>query len=92
MGAIEMENSMPRAGSQPTSLAFWASVLTITSPRHPDVSTACKPTCLCSFLPERSVQTTTLGLGVVITTTVSITIVGGFSTDEKHLLNKRTSI
>ena len=61
MGAIKMENIYPRAGVKPTSLAFWASVLPISDRRRlPDVNTTPAPTFLCSSLPQRSVQTTTL--------------------------------
>ena len=50
MGVVIMGN-VPRAGIEPTSLAFQASVLTITLHKA--------PTCLCGSLPQRSVQTTT---------------------------------
>ena len=51
-----------KMGIEPTSLAFKASVLTITLPRLPDVTTLPMPTRLCSTLPDRLVQTTTLVL------------------------------
>ena len=55
MGNIEF-----RVGSEPMSLAFCTSVLTITPPRFPDVTTLSTHTYLCDSLPERSVQTTSL--------------------------------
>ena len=58
MGVMKMGNSVYRAAIEPTSLAFRASVLTITSPRLPDIITLYTPTCLCGSLPEKSVQTT----------------------------------
>ena len=36
----------PRVGTEPTSLAFWASVLTITPPRLLVVITLSRPTCI----------------------------------------------
>ena len=44
--------------SIPTSLAFWASVLTITACRVPDGTTQTTPTCLRGCSHEMSVQTT----------------------------------
>ena len=55
----KMANTAPLAGIEPTSLAFWASVLTIKPRRFPYVTTLPAPTCLCGSLPERSVQTIT---------------------------------
>ena len=55
---------VPRAGIEPTTLAFQASMLTITPPRFPDVTTVPTPTCLCSLLPERSVQTTSTTIAI----------------------------
>ena len=53
---MKMGNNVPRAGFEPTSLAFRANVL----PLHcPDVIIIPMPTCLCSSLPQRPVQTTT---------------------------------
>ena len=60
MGVMKMLNIMPRAGVDPTSLALWASVITITPCRFPDVTTIPTPTSPCSSLPQRSVQPTTL--------------------------------
>ena len=40
-----MENIAPRVGIEPTSLAFWVSVLTITPPRLTDVTTLQTPAC-----------------------------------------------
>ena len=39
MGVMRMGNIAPRAGIEPTSLAFQVSVLTMTSPRHTDFTT-----------------------------------------------------
>ena len=55
---MDMGNSVPRVGMEPISLAFLASVLTITPPRLPDI--IIHP-CLNGSLPETSentVQTT----------------------------------
>ena len=53
-----MGSAMPRAGIKPTSLAFWASVLTITPPRLPDVITLPTPTylCQCRLLQKRKLK------------------------------------
>ena len=59
MGVIKMGNIMPRVGIDPSSLAFQASVLSITSPRLPGVTTLPTPTFLCGSVPERLGQTTT---------------------------------
>ena len=61
-----MENIVPRTGIEPTSLAFPASVLTITPPRLSDVTTVPTPTNLCGFLPERLVQTTSIIIIIII--------------------------
>ena len=60
MDVMKIGNIVPRVVIELTSLAFWASVLTITPPRHHDVTTLPIPTCLYGSLRERSVQTTTL--------------------------------
>ena len=60
MGVMKMGNIVPLVGLEPTPLAFRASVLPITSPRLPDVTIIPTPTCLCSLLPESSMQTTLL--------------------------------
>ena len=39
LGVMKMGNIVLRAGVEPTSLAFWASVLTITPPMLPDATT-----------------------------------------------------
>ena len=62
MGGMKMGNIVSRAGIEPTSFAFWASVLTISPSRLPDVTTLPIPTCLGGTLPEMSVQTTTIVL------------------------------
>ena len=56
----EKGNIVPTAGIEPTSLAFYASVLTITPPSLADVNTLQTHTCLCGSMPDRSVQTTSL--------------------------------
>ena len=47
MDVIKMGNIAHRAGIEPISLAFWASVLTIIPRRLPDVSMLPTPSCLC---------------------------------------------
>ena len=59
MGVMKMGNIVARVGIKCTSLAFQASVLTITPNRIPDVTTISMHICQCSSLPERSVQPTT---------------------------------
>ena len=56
-GVMKKGNIVPKAGIEPTFLVFCASVVTITPPRLPDVTTVCMPNCLRGSLPERSVQT-----------------------------------
>ena len=60
VGVMKMGNIVHRVGIKPTSLEFRASVTTITPCRLPDVATIPTPNCLCSSLPQRSMQTTTL--------------------------------
>ena len=55
---MEMENSVPRVGIEPSSVAFWASVPPLHHVGFPDLTTTPTPTRLCSPLPQRSVQTT----------------------------------
>ena len=43
MGVMKVGNSVPKVGTQPTALAFWASMLTITPPRLADVTTVPAP-------------------------------------------------
>ena len=57
VGVMEMGNIVPRAGLEPMPLAFWASVLPLHHLGFPDVTMII---CLCSSLPQRLVQTTTL--------------------------------
>ena len=57
---MKMRNIVPRVRIEPASLAFQASVPTISPSRLPSVTTLPMPTCLCGSLPERSVQTITL--------------------------------
>ena len=59
VNVMKMRNIVPSAGIEPTSLAFQASVLTITPPRLPDVTTLPTATFLHCSLPERSGLTTT---------------------------------
>ena len=47
---MKMGNTVPSAGIEATSLAFRASVLSITPPRLPDVTMLPTPTCLCGSL------------------------------------------
>ena len=58
MDVMKMGNSVPRAAIKPTSLAFQASVLTITPPMLHDVTMLPMLPCQNGPLPERSVQTT----------------------------------
>ena len=60
MGIMKNANMAPEAGIEPTSLAIRASVLIITPPRFPYVNTILTPACICSSLPGRLVQNTTL--------------------------------
>ena len=55
-GVMTIETIASRAGSEPTSLALWASVLTITPPNLHDVITLPTSTCLCVILLEKSVH------------------------------------
>ena len=58
VGGVKMGNNVSRVGMKPTCLAFRARMLT---PHRPcDVTTIPTSTCLCSSLPQRSVQTTTI--------------------------------
>ena len=57
MGVMKMGNTMPGAGLEPTSLAFWASVL----PLH-HIGSQMSPLYPCPPGPQRSVQSTTLVL------------------------------
>ena len=57
MGLTKMGNIVPSTGLEPTSLAFRANVLPL-QVGFPDVTTIPMYTCLCSFLPQKSVQTT----------------------------------
>ena len=55
---MKMGNTVPRAGLEPTFLAFWASVLPFHHIGFPDVTTIPVPI-YPSSLPQRSVHTTT---------------------------------
>ena len=59
MGVMKIENIVPRAGIELTSLAFRGQCATITACRLCDGTTIPMPTCLCGSLPQRSVPTTT---------------------------------
>ena len=89
---MKMRNIVPRVGIEPTSLAFQANLLTISPPRIPDVTTLPVATCLCSCLPERSVQITTLvtmelsRLMLTITYTQAMTLYGKFNNHTAHNL------
>ena len=52
VGVMKMGNMTPKAGIERTSLAFRASILTITPPSLPYVNTLPTPTCLRGPLPE----------------------------------------
>ena len=54
VGVMKMENTAPGVGIEPTSPGFKVSVLIITSPRLPGVTTLPMPTCLCEALTEVS--------------------------------------
>ena len=58
VSVMKMENIVPRAEINPTSLAFRTSVLTITYVGFSDMTCIPTPTCLCSSLHERSAVTT----------------------------------
>ena len=49
MGVVKMGNIVPRAGIASTSLAFLASVLTITSPRLPRPTHSFTLACICIY-------------------------------------------
>ena len=55
---MKMGNGAPKEGFELTPLAFWASVLTITPHRLPDITTIPTPICLCGSQPKRSAYTT----------------------------------
>ena len=59
-GCEENGKYLALSSNRPTSLAFWANVLTITPPRLHDVTIL--PMRLCGSLPERSVVTTTISI------------------------------
>ena len=58
-GMMKMENVVSRAGIKPPISDILGQCSIITPLRLPDVITISTPTCLCSALPQRSVQTTT---------------------------------
>ena len=60
VGVMKMGNIVPIAGLEPTSPGFRATVLPFHHVGFPDVTTKSTPTCLCSSVPQMSVQTTTV--------------------------------
>ena len=62
---MKMENVVPRMDIEPKVLAFKAIVLSNLPLSLPDVTVLPTLTCLCGFLPVRSVQTT-LSLSIYI--------------------------
>ena len=57
VGVMKIGKITPRARIELTSLVIWISVLTITPPRLPDVTTL-RTTVYVVYAAERSVQTT----------------------------------
>ena len=57
IGVTKVGNIGHRAGFEPTSLAFGASVLPLHHGGFPDITALPTPTCICGSLPQRSVQT-----------------------------------
>ena len=45
-GVMKMGNIVPRVGIEPTTLATWANMITITQPRLPAVPMLPTPTCI----------------------------------------------
>ena len=78
VGVMKMGNNVPRAGLEPTSLTFWASVRPLHHIGFPDVTNVPMPTCLKSCLPQRSVHTTTHGSGVVLLSGILRCLIGWF--------------
>ena len=60
MGVMKMGNTAPRAGVEPTSLAFWASVLPVHHIGSLMFLLYPHPPVYVALLPQRSVQTTIL--------------------------------
>ena len=63
---IKKGNTVHRAGLEPTSLTFGGSVLTITPRGLLDATITPMHPCLCGYLPQRSVQTTTAFFKIII--------------------------
>ena len=59
-GVMKIGIIAPKARVEHTSLTFWDSVLAIALAKLPEVTTKPVYPCLCSSMPERSVQTTTV--------------------------------
>ena len=60
MGVMKIGNIVHRAEIELTSLEFWVSVLPSHHVGFPDVTIIPTPSCLCSSVPQRSLQITTL--------------------------------
>ena len=68
VGVTKMGNIVPRAGMQPTYISgILGECVHATPCRLPDVTPIPTPTCVCSSLPQRSVQTTTISYVPIIT-------------------------
>ena len=59
---MKVGNIVPMAEIEPMSLEWQVCVVAITPLRLPDVITLSMCVCLCGYLPDRSVQVTTLVL------------------------------
>ena len=70
MGVMKMGNIVPRVRIELTSLAFRACA-TITPNMLHDVTTIPTSTCLCGFLPQRPVQTTTLPFKIEVPSSIN---------------------
>ena len=66
VGVMKMGNITPIAGLEPISVSFQASVLPLHNVGFPDVTTIPTPTCVCSSLPQRSLQSTTQAMHLYI--------------------------
>ena len=79
VGVMKMGNNAYNVRIEPTSHAFGASVLTITPPRLPDVTTLFIPTCLCDSLSERSVHAPPVIVSLLMLTSIYIQTVTLYS-------------
>ena len=66
---MKMGNPVPRVGLESTFLPFQASGLPLHHVGFPEVTTIPMPTCLCSAIPQSSVQTTKLVPPLMLTVT-----------------------